>query len=170
MRRMPRTLLFGHRLIGPVLAALLLLILLGLVIPSRADAGIRVGVRLATPHVSIVLHSGDGHQGPRICQLPVRRVVVLDRADRRIAGELARRTRYSRAALLDLRRAGYDWGEIGRILDLPPWMVREAVFAGRDDLRGRGRIGRRHAVSGRVGIVLGGTHVGPTHHGGACGR
>lgn len=135
MRRIPTTLMFGRRLIGPVLAALMLLTVLGLMLPSRADAQIRLGVRLSIPHVDVVIRTGtDGH-AVRTCQVPVRRVTVLDRGDRLTALRLARETRYGQDVFLDLRRAGYDWYEIGRILDLPRRMIVAAVYAGDDGHR-----------------------------------
>jgi hypothetical protein len=125
MERLPMNVISGRRLIGPVVVFLTLLGLAIVMIPGRADAGLKVRARLGGPHFGVVL---DSH--PR--KVAVRRHLRYERihltqADRKIARRLARKTPYSKRVFLDLRRNGYSWRRIGAMLDIPRWVVTRTV-------------------------------------------
>jgi len=64
-------------------------------------------------------------------QRPHRHHVHLEikKSDRRIARRLARYTGHSFRVLIDLKRHGYHWVEIGRRAGVPPRVVRAARHA-----------------------------------------
>lgn len=126
----------GRRLILSALAVLTLTIVM---LPVGAQAKTRIKVRVKTPIVQAVFHSGNHGSGLRI-GIPVgHRVVLVTDHDRRIARRLARRTEYHRSELLQLRRVGYTWSEIGRLLRVPRRtmsVVLNPVKCGNDSRRG----------------------------------
>ncbi len=127
--------------------AALLLMSSGTLDPARAD--LRLRARVETPSLRIRIGSGPHHSyarfaydsqvGHRYYRRSVRRPRLrlryeshgehyrLDRQDRRVAKRLARWTGYSRREILDLRRDGYRWFEIGRILDIRADTIRAAL-------------------------------------------
>ena len=124
MKRQITNQLSGRRLILPALTVLALSFL---AIPGSAEAGTRVRVQVKTPLINAVLHSGGNGPGLHV-QLPVRqRVVVITQADQRIARRLAKRTVYTKPELLQLRRVGYTWNQIGELLRLPRQMMRSVL-------------------------------------------
>lgn len=127
MRQKPMTSLLGRRLIVPVLGVLILLTAAALLLPSQAEAGLRVRAQVVTPHVQVRVATGpDFHQAARIRD-PY--VVYQARVDRKIARKLALRTRYGMGVFLDLRSAGHSWQKIGRILHIHPQLIRRTVAA-----------------------------------------
>jgi hypothetical protein len=111
-------------------AGLILLILSALAV--EASAGLRVAARVRTPHLDIRIGNAPG---PALAIVrdgclrpPLRPVHRIDPLDRRIAKRLARYTGVPKGELLQLRRAGYRWIEIGRYLGLS----RRAVWAAAD--------------------------------------
>ncbi len=92
--------------------------------PAQAD--VRFGVRVNTPVVKARFHSGAGS---RIhVRIPAHnRGVKITKFDRKVARKLARRTDYSKGELLHLKRIGYSWRQVGRILHLPRRMVRHVI-------------------------------------------
>ncbi|MBU8869945.1 MAG: hypothetical protein KOO60_03610 [Gemmatimonadales bacterium] len=124
MKRQSNNHLSGRRLILPALAVLTLSFL---AIPSSSQAGIRFGVKVKTPTISAVFHSDGPGPGLHVKVHPRYRDYQITKVDRKIAMKLAKRTPYSRHELLQLRRVGYSWNEIGRLLRLSPKMMRKAL-------------------------------------------
>ena len=112
-------------------AALFVLILIGagLAAASSAQAGVNVKVRLATPVVTAALHSGGPAAGLHVQVRPNLRPVRITAFDKKVARQLARRTRYNERELLRLKGSGYSWARIGRLLDLPRSSVRNTLRA-----------------------------------------
>lgn len=112
------------------LMALALLIALAPV--GKAQAKVVVRASVATPHLSVRVNPTPvayyyKHLKPR----PVRtRVIVrIDKQDRKMARRLARVSNYSKKELLEMRRDGYSWNQIGSFLNLNPRAVRAARHA-----------------------------------------
>ncbi len=107
------------------LSALMILISASLA-AAPAQAGIKFGVRVDTPVVKARYHSGHGSRiHVRVPSYDYR--VQITKFDRKVARKLARRTDYNKRELLRLKRAGYNWREIGRMLHLPRKMVRRVI-------------------------------------------
>jgi hypothetical protein len=124
------TSLLGPRLIVPILGVLILLTAAALLLPGRAEAGLRVQARVNTPHVQVrVANAPDFHHVERY-RNPYR--VHRTKIDLKIARKLAKRTRYGKGIFLDLRSAGYSWRKIGRILHINPRLVRRTVASVED--------------------------------------
>jgi hypothetical protein len=121
------TSLLGPRLIVPVLGVLIFLTAAALLLPSRAEAGLRVQARVITPHVQVQVANGPDHYRVERIRNPY--IVHRAKVDRKIARKLAQRTRYGMAVFLDLRSAGYSWKKIGRILHIHPRLIRRTVAA-----------------------------------------
>jgi hypothetical protein len=108
--------------------------------PVTADAGpstIRVDARIRTP-IGTVRVTAPGpavrvvRHGPRTLPRRHGHVVVraeIARHDRRVAGRLARYTGVARRDILEMRRLGYRWLEIGAWLELPRHTIRAALRA-----------------------------------------
>ena len=109
------------------LPALALLLFVGAA--DEAQARIRVKGTLRTPHGSIQVDNGAYHhtRGYRRA-LPVRYQEQhrVTKRDRKIAGRLGRYTGASKRELIQLRKQGYSWREIGRWLGVPRRVVRAA--------------------------------------------
>ena len=106
-----------------------LTILLGLGLAEDAEARIRVKATLRTPHVGVVYDSGPlAYRDLPLRPLPVRYYerVRITKRDRRIAQRLAWYTGVPRRELIQAKRAGYTWMEIGRRLDVPRRVVKAA--------------------------------------------
>ena len=129
-----------------------LALLLTLAPLSQANAKVVVRASVGTPHFAVRVNSAPvkykyRHLKPRVvkhCQ-----AVRITKQDRRMAKRLARVSYYNKHEILELRRDGYSWKRIGRLLNLDPRAVRAA----------------RHAVSwnryldfGRPTVVRCGTH------------
>jgi hypothetical protein len=114
------------------LTALTLLLGFGLV--DEAEAKIRVKATLRTPNVGVVFDNGrsDCRIG-RPLPLPDRhyRNVRISKRDKRIAKRLAYYTGVSKRELIQAKRMGYSWNEIGRWLDVPRRVVKAAKSARR---------------------------------------
>jgi hypothetical protein len=108
----------------PVLA---LLLTLGAV--DEAQARIRVKGTLRTPHGVVVVDNGAYHhtRGYRPA-LPVRHVerIRVSERDKKMAARLGRYTGVPKRELIQLRKQGYSWKEIGRWLGVPRQVVRAA--------------------------------------------
>ena len=122
MKRQSTNQLSGRRLILPVLTVLALSFL---AIPDSAEA--RVRVKIKTPIISAVFHSGAHGSGINVMVPDRHRHVVITKSDRRIAGKLAKRIDYTKRELLQLRRMGYSWNQIGRLLHLPRNLMRSVL-------------------------------------------
>ena len=152
MKRTNRSLFQRRNIISSALTAAVLAIL---IVPGSASAKVKAKIRVNLPSIDLILKSGGynfGHSHGALQLRPARRHFVrLDLDDRRIAKALARRTDYSKRDLLRLRQAGYNWRQIGRMLDLPARMVKRVVRQVRlDDLR----FERSHRKVVRGGILL----------------
>jgi hypothetical protein len=133
-----------------------LLLVSGAALPNDANAEIRVRARIVTPNLSVRVgtpaprhpgryhHDGpvkldwryDRHHNPRPlpfdARVRARRGARVYRAeltlrDQRIANYLMRRTSWSKFELLELRRDGNGWFEVGRILNIRPALVHYAL-------------------------------------------
>jgi hypothetical protein len=112
-------------LIGPVLVLIVSLVLVVLLLPDPAKAGLVIRGQAYTPGGRIVVAVDTRHGQHR--RQPARYHYPVSRMDHKIARKLARRTPYRKAVYLDLRRAGYSWREIGRILHIPRRIMRTAI-------------------------------------------
>jgi len=129
-----------------VASALVVVAAIGLGLPTRADARIRVSVHVTTPDLQVRVNTPAPFRDPVLVRPLGRPYVVVDRHDRQIARSLARRFDCPRYVLLDLRRDGYTWTEIRAILSLPPHRLRAVLSAydrphedhGRGNERGHG--------------------------------
>jgi hypothetical protein len=128
MKRQITNHLSGRRLILPALTVLALSIL---TVPASAQARVRIGVKVNTPIGTAVVHSGGHGSGLQI-RVPARHHrVIITKTDRRIARKLSKRTQYSKRELLQLRRVGYSWNEVGRLLRLPKRLMRSVLHSQR---------------------------------------
>ena len=107
------------------------IILTGSALVTDADAGVRVSATLRTP--AVVVRVGHPPYALRYKdktrRLPVRqyRVYTVTSNDWMVAGRLASVTRVAAQELIQLRRYGYTWFEIGHYLYLPPRVTRAAL-------------------------------------------
>lgn len=126
------------------------IILTGSGLATDARAGVRVHATLRTPGVEVrVGHPPYYRQYKyRARRLPARPLhyYTVDRHDWRVAGRLATITGVSTRDLIQLRRYGYTWREIGRILRLPRGVTRAAM-----DHRSWKRFLREERMIGRYG-------------------
>lgn len=111
------------------LAALALLAGPGIV--QDAKAGIRINATLHTPTVRVCIGNAPScrYRSCRGGYLPVRvhQYYRVDMRDRKIAHRLARYTGVPSRKLIQLKRRGYHWFEIGRWLHVPRPVVRAAM-------------------------------------------
>jgi len=108
----------------PVLA---LLLIVGAA--DEAQARIRVKGTLRTPHGIIQVDNGAYHHTRGYRQTPPVRYyerVRISKRDRKIARRLGRYTGVPKRELIQLRKQGYSWREIGRWLGVPSRVVRAA--------------------------------------------
>lgn len=108
----------------PVLA---LLLTVGIV--DEAQARIRVKGTLRTPHGVIQVDNGAYHHNRGYRQtLPVRNHerIRVSQKDRKIARRLGRYTGVPKRELIQMRKQGYSWKEIGNWLGVPRKAVRAA--------------------------------------------
>jgi hypothetical protein len=117
-----------------ILTGLMALALLITMAPvNKADAGIVVRGSVSTPHISVRVNTGPTpvYRNNHLRPLPAQRcaVVIIDKQDRRIARRLASYTGHTKRELLQMRRNGYTWQEIGSWLNLRPQVVRAAYRA-----------------------------------------
>ena len=124
MKRNSTKQLSGRRLILPALAVLTFSFL---AIPGSSEAGVRVRVQVNSPLISAILHSGGHGPGLNVKIHPRVRSYQITKVDRKIARKIARRTEYSKRDLLQLRRVGYSWNQIGRLLHLPSRLMRNIL-------------------------------------------
>ena len=114
-----------------ILSLLALALLIGQATVSDADAKVRVKVTLQTPNARVrISNTSSSYQ--RIYtnrHLPVRVNIHyrISQRDRAIARRLAGYTGVPTRELIQLRRQGYRWFEIGRWLYLPRPVVRAAM-------------------------------------------
>ena len=133
---------------------------------ANAQTKVRVQAKVQTPvgviHVSNTPSVRYRELPPRPVLPSPRYVVKITAQDRQIARRLARYTGAEKQRLLNLKREGYTWVQIGQWLDLSPRAVRAAhsqvawnrflddqhvvIRCGNDydDDRGRGRGHDRH--------------------------
>ena len=127
-----------------------LVLLLTLGAADEAQARIRVKGTLRTPHGFIQVDNGAYHHTRGYRQAaPARYVerVRVTKKDRKIAGRLGRYTGVPKRELIQLRKQGYSWREIGRWLGVPRRVVRAAKNqASWRHLMDRQRYGRYHEV------------------------
>jgi hypothetical protein len=109
------------------LVALALLVGPGIV--QGAEGGIRFNVALHTPSVRVRIGNTPTGYYYRGRHLPIRRHYIyrIRKQDRAIAQRLARYTGVPMRRLIQLRRYGYSWMEIGHWLYLPRRVVRAAM-------------------------------------------
>ncbi len=126
MKRQSNLQLSGRRLILPALAILTLSML---ALPSYSEAGIRIGAKLKTPNIRAVFNSDAPNQGLHARVNPRYRDhhIQITKVDRKIARKLAKRTIYTKHELIQLRRAGYTWNQIGRLLRLPSKLMHKIL-------------------------------------------
>ena len=109
------------------LPVLVLLLTVGIV--DDAQARIRVKGTLRTPHAVIQVDNGAYHHNRGYRQaFPVRyneRIRVSEK-DRKIARRLGRYTGVPTRELIQMRKQGYSWKEIGNWLGVPRKVVRAA--------------------------------------------
>lgn len=109
------------------LPVLVLLLTIGAV--DEAQARIRVQATVKTPYGRVQIDNGAYHhtRGYRRA-LPVRHYedYRVSKRDRNIARRLGRFTGVPKRELVQLRRQGYSWSEIGRWLDVPRKVVKAA--------------------------------------------
>ena len=108
----------------PVLAMLLTM---GAV--DEAQARIRVKGTLRTPHGVVVVDNGAFHHTREYRPaLPVRYVerIRVSERDKKMAARLGRYTGVPKRELIQLRKQGYSWKEIGSWLGVPGQVVRAA--------------------------------------------
>jgi hypothetical protein len=107
------------------------IILTGTGLATDAKAGVRVNATLRTPAVEVRVGHPPyyRHYRYKARRLPVRpfHYDAVDRHDWRVAGRLASVTGVSTRDMIQLRRYGYTWGEIGRTLRLPRGVTRAAM-------------------------------------------
>jgi hypothetical protein len=114
-----------------LLSLVALALLVAPVIVQAAEAGIRFDATVNTTHVRVRLGSTPSihYRIYRRGHLPIRRLrpyrIVMP--DRRIAQRFARYTGVPARELIQLRRRGYTWFEIGRWLGLPRRVVVAAM-------------------------------------------
>lgn len=146
MKRQIKNHLSGRRLILPALTALALSMMIA---PAGAQAAVRIGVKVNTPVVTAVLHSGGYGPGLQIRVPAGQRGIELTKVDRRIARQLAKRTVYNKSELLQLRRAGYSWDQVGRLLRIPSRLM-QSVLPGHGIRCGNdSHLDRNHRSSGK---------------------
>jgi len=108
-----------------------LALLIGSGIAQDADAEIRVEATVHTPNLRVRVSSTpfDYYRNDKKRQFPARmhRQFKISKRERMIARRLARYTGVPSRELIQLRRQGYRWFEIGRWLQLPRPMVRAAL-------------------------------------------
>ncbi len=96
---------------------------------DEAQARIRVKGTLRTPHGVVKVDTGPFHhtRGYRPVY-PVRHYerIRVSKKDRKIARRLGRYTGAPKRELIQLRKQGYSWKEIGRWLGVPRKVVRAA--------------------------------------------
>ena len=99
---------------------------------DEAQARIRVKGTFRTPHGVVKVDTGPyhhtrGYRGYRQV-LPVRHYerIRVSKKDRKIARRLGRYTGAPKRELIQLRKQGYSWKEIGRWLGVPRKVVRAA--------------------------------------------
>jgi hypothetical protein len=117
---------------------------------DEAQARIRVKGTLRTPHGIIQVDNGAYHHTRGYRQaLPARHYdrVRITKRDRKMAGRLGRYTGVPKREMIQLRKQGYSWREIGRWLGVP----RKAVHAAKSQaswrhFRDRQRYGRYSEV------------------------
>ena len=112
------------------LMALALLIALAPVTQAQAKVVVRATVK--TPHLSVKVSNTPVarryvHLTPRVTHRQV--LVRIDKQDRQMARRLASISGATRGEILELRRDGYTWNQIGRFLNLNPRAVRAARHA-----------------------------------------
>ena len=95
-------------------------IILGALVAKEARAGIRVNARILTPHGTIQVVNGPNQRHT---------ARVITRNDRKVAKRLARYAGVKKREILDLRRLGYRWTEIGVWLEVPHRAVQAAQRA-----------------------------------------
>jgi|GEM_PF-2004547 len=140
-----------------ILSLTALALMLGTLTPRTAEAGIRVRATVSTPHVRVQVGNKPiaRREVRRRSHLPVQRCVVhhVSKQDRKIARRLAGYTRVARTELIQLRRQGYSWKEIGIWLEVSRAAVRAAhgsqswkrfLRNGGCHARHNGRSDRRH--------------------------
>ena len=113
-----------------IIGLLTLVLIAGAAVVDEALADVKVRATLTTPHVRLhVTNAPAGAyrhvvRGYRPYHYRVR--YDVSRRDRLMATRLARYTGISRRELLDLKRYGYSWREIGRWYEIPRQIVRAA--------------------------------------------
>ena len=114
-----------------LLGLIVLALLVGPGFMRPAEAQVRVSATVRTPNVRVSI--GNTHPGYHLIgrrgHLPMRgrRLFTLSKQDRVIARRLARYTGVPAREIIQARRYGYNWFEIGRWLRLPRFAVRAAM-------------------------------------------
>jgi hypothetical protein len=113
-----------------LLSLMVLALLVGSATVQDAGAGIRVEATMDTPPVKVRIGSTPScYQGHPTGHLPIRMHYhyKVSKRDRTIALRLARYTGVPARELIQLKRWGFSWYEIGRKLHVPRSVVRAAM-------------------------------------------
>lgn len=145
MNRKHERIRIDRRFVAPLITAALLAVL---TLPQSAAAAVKVAVRVNTPSIDLILQTGGHVHGGVVIRPERRSGIRLTENDRQVAQILARRSAYRQGELLRLRQAGYNWRQIGRLLDLPVQLVDRALRVAREDDR------QQRRGHGRTGLVL----------------
>ena len=107
-----------------------LVLLLALSAVDEAQARIRVQATVRTPYMTVQVDNGPyGQARVHRAVLPVRHLEVrrVSARDRNVARRLSRFTGVPRPELVQLRREGNTWREIGRWLGVPRQVIRASL-------------------------------------------
>lgn len=102
---------------------------------QKASAELRVRAELRTPHVSVRLGNTHDRMLPRRPLLRLRACddysVRLSKWDRKVARRMSHMTGVRKGRLLNLRRSGFSWREIGWDIGLSRREIRWALRGGK---------------------------------------
>lgn len=114
-----------------IIGLLTLILIAGSAITDDARAGIKVRATLTTPQVRVHYSNAPAKHYRRVVRehrtYRERNRHPLTRHDYRVAKRLSHYTGIPRRELIDLRRYGYTWREIGRWYDLPRPLMQAAT-------------------------------------------
>jgi hypothetical protein len=97
---------------------------------NQARAGVRVHARLQLPNLTVHYRNVPERHDRAVVRTHHPFVYRVTARDRSIARRLSYRTGHRTIVLLDLRARGLGWQQIGRRLDIPRGIVRQAIRAG----------------------------------------
>ena len=142
------------------LSLMVVALIVGSGIVQDAEAEVRFNVTMRTPNVRVRIGNTPSvhYRTVRIGRLPIhgRRLYRISKQDPRIARRLAQYTGVPARELLQLRRYGYHWPEIGHWLRLPRPAIHAAMRRGtwKRFLREERLFARRGVTSYRSRVVV----------------